>query len=91
MEVHRRLAVNDITKQPLIKFFSTCRHIINEIPALPLDAVDPEDVDTRANDHSYDALRYGCMSRPLSATQIDLMTQSMFKEKYTPVDSVFGY
>ena len=24
----------------------------------------PEDVDTNAEDHAYDALRYGCMSRP---------------------------
>ena len=29
-----------------------------------MDKKNPEDVDTRAEDHLYDALRYGIMSRP---------------------------
>ena len=31
---------------------------------LPLDKKNPEDVDTKAEDHLYDAIRYGIMSRP---------------------------
>jgi hypothetical protein len=29
-----------------------------------LDKKNPEDVDTKSEDHLYDALRYGIMSRP---------------------------
>ena len=32
--------------------------------ALPIDKRNPEDIDTTSEDHLYDALRYGIMSRP---------------------------
>ena len=35
-----------------------------QLPSLPLDKKNPEDVDTNAEDHLYDALRYGLQSRP---------------------------
>ena len=38
--------------------------MVSQLPAIPLDKKNPEDVDTRAEDHLYDALRYGIMSRP---------------------------
>lgn len=65
-EIHRRLQVNPNTGEPRLVFFNTCVNIIAELPALPLSRNNPEDVDTNANDHGYDALRYGCMSRPRS-------------------------
>lgn len=65
-EIHRRLQVNPHTGEPRLVFFNTCVNIIAELPALPLSRNNPEDVDTNANDHGYDALRYGCMSRPRS-------------------------
>lgn len=43
---------------PGIRFFKNCRSAIEEIPALPRDLADPEDVNTKAPDHSWDALRY---------------------------------
>ena len=45
--------------------FNTCAHVIRTLPALPHDKHRPEDVDTSAEDHAPDALRYGCMSRPM--------------------------
>lgn len=43
---------------PRLLIYSTCRNLIRTLPALPRDAKRPEDVDTHAEDHAYDALRY---------------------------------
>lgn len=43
---------------PRILIYSTCRNLIRTLPALPRDPKRPEDVDTKAEDHLYDALRY---------------------------------
>lgn len=51
--------------KPMLYFFSTCTHIIRTLPALQHDTHRPEDVDTDSEDHAADALRYGCMSRPM--------------------------
>lgn len=91
IEVHRRLALNDISKKPSLVIFSNCDFLIKELPILPLDDNDPEDVDTKANDHSYDALRYGCMSRPISPTRLDWLEYQTKTEQYQPVDKLFGY
>jgi hypothetical protein len=47
--------------QPRLLVSSVCRNLIRTLPALPRDSRNPEDVDTRAEDHAYDALRYGLM------------------------------
>ena len=44
---------------PRIRFTSNCEYCIETIPALPSAELDPEDIDTNAEDHAYDALRYG--------------------------------
>ena len=66
-EIHRRLQVDDHTEEPRLVFFSTCTNTIAQIPIIPLDKKNPEDVDTNAEDHLYDALRYGVMTRPRSS------------------------
>jgi len=43
---------------PRLLIYSTCRNLIRTLPALPRDPKRPEDVDTSAEDHAYDALRY---------------------------------
>ena len=66
-EVHRRLQIDPITEQPRIVFFNTCIQIIADLPTLPIDKTNNEDINTKvSNDHTYDALRYGIMSRPRS-------------------------
>ena len=66
-EVHRRLQVDEFTGDPRLVFFSTCTNTLAQIPTIPLDKKNPEDVDTNAEDHLYDALRYGIMTRPRSS------------------------
>jgi len=61
-------------------FFSNCTNIISQLPSLPLDKRNPEDINTHAEDHLYDALRYGIMSRPRS---------SLFD--YNPTNAISGF
>lgn len=50
--------------QPRLKFMPQCKHVIRTLPALPYDKNRPEDVDTDAEDHPYDAMTAFLMSRP---------------------------
>lgn len=62
--IHKYLRVDEVSGKPLLQIFNTCKQIIKELNALPLDKHNPEDVDTTCEDHAYDALRYGLQSRP---------------------------
>jgi hypothetical protein len=62
-QVRRRLVGED--DKPFLYVFSTCIHLIRTLPALQHDEHKPEDLDTKAEDHAADALRYGCMHNPL--------------------------
>lgn len=58
-----------IMKAPRLQVFRNCRNLIRTLPALPLDDIRFEDVNSRAEDHCYDALRYGlAMERQSPAT-----------------------
>ena len=88
-EIHRRLQVDDFTEEPRLVFFNTCTNVIAQLPALPLDKKNPEDVDTNAEDHLYDALRYGVMTRPRSNIfDFDPLTQN---QGFQVADTKFGY
>jgi hypothetical protein len=43
---------------PTIYFFTTCRYLLDTIPAAGVDLKHPEEMDPRCNDHGLDALRY---------------------------------
>jgi len=87
-EVHRRLQVDEFTEEPRLVIFENCRHLIEQLPSIPLDKNNPEDVDTKSEDHLYDALRYGVMTRPKS-------THSFGFDKprtgFQAADPVMGY
>ena len=70
--------------------FNTCPNLIRELQSIPLSKTNPEDVDTHASDHAYDALRYMIMSRPRVANTFDRLRQ-LKQERYAPSDSTFGY
>jgi len=89
-EIHRRLQVDEFTEEPRLVFFNSCTNTISQLPALPLDKKNPEDVDTRSEDHLYDALRYGIMSRPrFSIFDYDPMGRP--SSSMPMADSTFGY
>lgn len=65
--IHSRLALREDGKPGLV-VFNTCRNLIRELPALCYSKSHPEDVDTSAEDHAFDALRYGLSwRRPIVA------------------------
>ncbi len=54
-----RLMANLPDGKPGLVFTSNCHNLIRTLPALPYDETKVEDVDTDAEDHAYDCLRYG--------------------------------
>jgi hypothetical protein len=89
-ELHRRLQIDEFSEDPRMVIFDTCTNLIAQLPSLPLDKKNPEDVDTKAEDHLYDALRYGIMSRPRFSIW-DFDPSNSPTSQFVPSDSTFGY
>ena len=90
VQIHEYLRPSKDTGRPKVQIFNSCPNLIKELQGLPLSKSNPEDVDTHAADHAYDALRYMVMSRP----RMDHPHQRMLRIKsdmYRPTDSTFGY
>ena len=88
-EIHRRLQIDDFTEEPRLVIFNNCKHIISQLPSIPLDKKNPEDVDTHSEDHLYDALRYGVQTRPRSNVfDFDPASQ---RTGFQASDPTFGY
>ena len=49
---------------PWLTYSPDCTYSLRSIPALLADKLNPEDVDTKLDDHAADAIRYWAMSRP---------------------------
>lgn len=47
-----------LSTAPKLQVFSTCANLIRTLPLLQHDAIHPEDVDSRGEDHAADELRY---------------------------------
>ena len=77
--------------RPKIQIFNSCPNLIRELQSIPLDKSNPEDVDTHAPDHAYDALRYLIMSRPRVNDIFNQFRHMRMEQAYTPVDAEFGY
>jgi hypothetical protein len=65
MQLHYRLRFNE-RGIPMLYVFSNCVNFIRTIPALIYSERDAEDVDTKQEDHAFDACRYGIMENALS-------------------------
>ena len=89
-EIHRRLQVDEFTDEPRLVFFNNCTNIISQLPSIPLDKRNPEDIDTLSEDHLYDALRYGIMSRPRFSI-FDYDPHASRPNGMAIADSTFGY
>ena len=64
-EIHRRLQVDEFTEEPRLVFFKNCTNTnVAQLPALPIDKKTQKILILHSEDHLYDALRYGIMSRP---------------------------
>jgi len=90
IQIHEYLRVQP-SGRPKIQIFTSCPNLIRELQSIPLDKSNPEDVDTHAPDHAYDALRYLIMSRPKVNDIFNQFRHMRMEQAYTPVDSEFGY
>lgn len=82
--VHKWLKVmKDLTGKEYsrLRVFKSCTNLIRTLPALPLDDKHIEDVDTHAEDHAYDALRYLLMSIPEPVDGVPSEQNAMSHEK----------
>jgi|TARA_B110000879_G_scaffold153440_1_gene198539 hypothetical protein len=90
IQIHEYLKLTQ-SGRPKIQIFNTCPNLIRELQSIPLDKTKPEDVDTHASDHAYDALRYLIMARPRINDTINQLRQFRKESHFTPSDSTFGY
>jgi hypothetical protein len=88
-EFHERLRMREVkqmdgsvAKRPMMQVFTCCTQFIRTIPTLPYSLTKPEDVDTGAEDHLWDASRYCIMSRPLLAKNV---SKAIVKKRYDPL------
>ena len=90
IQIHEYLRIQQ-SGRPRLQIFNNCPNLIRELQSIPLDRSNPEDVDTHAPDHAYDALRYLIMSRPRIQDSFSRIRNLHLEQAYTPVDSEFGY
>lgn len=67
---------------PHLQVFANCVNLIRTLPSLPYDQHRVEDVDTKAEDHLYDALRYGLMSQRSATVVKAYKPKAMLQRKY---------
>ena len=89
IQIHEFLKVRE-NGRPKLQIFNTCPNLIRELQSIPLSKTNPEDVDTHASDHAYDALRYMIMSRPRMDSPLERL-RGIKREIHLPSDSTFGY
>ena len=90
IQIHEYLRIQQ-SGRPRLQIFNNCPNLIRELQSIPLDRSNPEDVDTHAPDHAYDALRYLIMSRPRIQDSFSRIRNLHLEQAYTPADSDFGY
>ena len=90
IQIHEYLRVQQ-SGRPRLQIFNSCPNLIRELQGIPLDKNNPEDVDTHAPDHAYDALRYLIMSRPRVNDPYSQIRNLHLQQAYTPSDTTFGY
>ena len=89
IQIHEFLKVKE-NGRPRLQIFNSCPNLIRELQSIPLSKTNPEDVDTHASDHAYDALRYLIMSRPRVDSPLERI-RGLKREMHQPADSTFGY
>lgn len=85
MQVHYRLSFDE-GGLPMLYVFDCCKNMIRTLPELKYDPTNPEDVDTRQEDHLYDALKYFLMSDPIAPRE-NLPASA---EPYNPLDTTLS-
>jgi hypothetical protein len=89
-QVHKRFEVEEIvdertgeiiSERPRFYATESCKHFWRTIPLLREDAKNPEDVDTKQEDHIYDCVRYGFMFKPIVVKRKQFTPQGTFTKE----------
>ena len=91
VQIHERLKPNKMDGRPKMQIFNSCPNLIRELQTIPVDKNRPEDVDTKAPDHAYDALRYLIMSRPRASVYDEMFQFKKELDTHQMSDDIFGY
>ena len=91
VQIHERLKPNKTDGRPKMQIFNSCPNLIRELQTIPIDKTRPEDVDTKAADHAYDALRYLIMSRPRVSAFDEMFEFKKNLDIHAMSDDIFGY
>lgn len=97
-QFHGRLRVkrdkqNNPIERAMVQVYPACEQFIRTIPLLQANPIDPEDVDTRMEDHIYDEAALVFQHRPLSdirpmgksgAAAVASGWNTVFRDKVTP-------
>lgn len=67
-----RESSSDNPEDVCLYVFDNCRELISHIPVLPRDPSNSDDVDSDAEDHDYDALRYRILQKKRFSRQVPL-------------------
>lgn len=91
-QIHKLLKIDEFTEKPGLLFFNKCRKIIANLQVMPVDPDGKDDIDSRfADDHAYDSLRYGVMTRPIANSPWNQGKTGRTYSHYRPADTKFGY
>lgn len=83
-QVHSRLTGWNFGTEKWIPgwvIFPQCTHLIRTLPGLIHDKRNVEDVDSEGEDHCYDSIRYGLMSRPWAGTEPKGKVRDKYRDK----------
>jgi hypothetical protein len=90
-QLHQLLRIDPLTEMPGLVFFNTCRKIIAAMQVMPVSPDGKDDIDPKyADDHAYDSLRYGIMTRPRPNSPWN-STPGKAYMSYRPADTRLGY
>jgi hypothetical protein len=90
--IHELLKVDPFTGKPALMIFNNCRKIIAGLQVIPVCPDGTDDIDKKyADDHAYDSLRYGVMTRPRAHDPFSFGKMGGTISTYRPSDSKFGY
>lgn len=87
-QVHKRLRLSEevdtetgevIAENPVFQAFNSCKGFWRTMPNLAEDEKNPEDIDTKQEDHPYDCVRYMCMARPVRPKKVSRIPQGSFQ------------
>ena len=87
-QVHRRLALIEtvdsegvVEEHPQFFAFNNCTHFWRTMMEIQENPSNPEDVDTKQEDHIYDCLRYMCMARPVTPKKVEVIPTGSFQHE----------